>query len=143
MVAKRELFKIPVFGWGLYLTGFIPIDRGDRKSAQKSLNMISQKLSKNYQIWMAPEGTRSSDGQLLPFKSGAFRSAIEWKVPILPCVIFNTGDIQPKGTTQIKTSSIVYVRVLPEISTQNYSIKEYSKLRDEVYQAMKSTLAQS
>jgi 1-acyl-sn-glycerol-3-phosphate acyltransferase len=143
MVAKIELFKVPVFGWGLWISDFIPIHRGERQSAQESLNLIRKRLEQNFQIWMAPEGTRSKDGTLGPFKSGAFRSAIDLKVPLIPFVIYNSGDVNPKGTFKIKAGSTLYVKVLPPVDTSKLQSSDYNKLRDQVREQMKVALAQS
>ncbi len=143
MVAKASLFNIPVFGWGLYISDYIKIHRGDKKSAQKSIEAIAKRLSSGLQIWMAPEGTRSKDGTLGPFKSGAFRSAISLKVPIIPFVIYNSGDINPKGSLTLKAPGTLYAKILPPIDATKFQLNEYSKLRDQAREAMATALAQS
>jgi 1-acyl-sn-glycerol-3-phosphate acyltransferase len=93
MVTKTELFHIPVFGPALREAGFIEIDRSNRHKAIASLRRAREALRDGIHVWIAPEGTRSRTGELLPFKKGGFMLATEAKLPILPVGIAGTRDV--------------------------------------------------
>jgi 1-acyl-sn-glycerol-3-phosphate acyltransferase len=93
MVTKKELFTVPFFGAAMAAAGFIKIDRTDRHRAIRSLDEARQLLSSGTHVWIAPEGTRSRSGKLLPFKKGAFYLAFEAKLPILPVTLRGTRDV--------------------------------------------------
>jgi 1-acyl-sn-glycerol-3-phosphate acyltransferase len=95
MIAKKELFRVPVFGGALEASGFIAIDRSDRNAAIRSLQRARDLLATGTHVWIAPEGTRSPTGQLLPFKKGAFYLALEAHLPILPVTLRGTRNILP------------------------------------------------
>jgi 1-acyl-sn-glycerol-3-phosphate acyltransferase len=93
MVTKKELFGVPVFGGALEAAGFIKIDRRDRHRAIRSLDEARALLASGTHVWIAPEGTRSLSGRLLPFKKGAFYLAFEAGLPILPVTLRGTRDV--------------------------------------------------
>jgi 1-acyl-sn-glycerol-3-phosphate acyltransferase len=93
MVTKKELFRVPVFGGALDAAGFIKIDRSNRHAAIRSLDVARALLASGTHVWIAPEGTRSLTGQLLPFKKGAFYLAFEAGLPILPVTLRGTRDV--------------------------------------------------
>ncbi len=140
MVAKAELFRIPVFGWTLRHGYFIPIQRNNTKAAVESLSSAVKLFEKNTSIFMAPEGTRSKDGKLLPFKKGPFVLAIEQKKNILPVVIFDTKDVIVKGSTRIKSNQHVHIKILPVIETQNFTYDKRGELTELAYNIMKKEL---
>jgi 1-acyl-sn-glycerol-3-phosphate acyltransferase len=108
MVTKKELFRVPIFGKALELGGFIKIDRGDRDSARASLAIARALLSQGTSVWIAPEGTRSATGELLPFKKGGFHLAMEANLPILPVSIRGTRDaLLAKGLRSIAGAEVV------------------------------------
>lgn len=95
-VAKKELFEFPVFGRALPLVGCVPIDRTDRTNAAKSLDSAARHVREGHPLVMFPEGTRSSDGRLLPFRKGAFFLAQKARVPVLPVGIVGTRQVLPR-----------------------------------------------
>jgi len=99
-LAKAELFKIPIFGQGMRGAGYISIDRSDRKSAMQSLSRAAESIRKGKSVLVFPEGTRSSDGALLPFKSGGFILAIDAGVPIIPMAVQGTFEVMPRHHSQ-------------------------------------------
>jgi len=89
-VAKKELFSIPVFGQALKAVGDIPIDRSAGRQAMQSLIEAARRVSNDTSVVIFPEGTRSDDGQLLPFKSGGFLLAIRSGRPVVPFYLHGT-----------------------------------------------------
>jgi len=97
MIGKQELFWIPVMGWGMIASRHVPVKRNKRASAAKAKELLASRLNMGYQIYLAPEGTRSAKGCLLPFKSGAFRIAHEQGVPIYALGLYKPWELLPKG----------------------------------------------
>jgi 1-acyl-sn-glycerol-3-phosphate acyltransferase len=107
MIAKRELFHVPVFGGALEAAGFIAIDRRDRNAAIRSLDKARALMAGGTHVWIAPEGTRSLTGKLLPFKKGAFYLAFEAGLPILPVTLSGTRDALPaKGVRSTRGAHV-------------------------------------
>lgn len=97
-MAKQELFSIPFMGWHMSLAKYIPVERGQKESAIKALEQVRGFLKQNISVAFFPEGTRSTDGKIHAYKSGAFKMAVQENVPILPVIIEGTGDAVPKHT---------------------------------------------
>lgn len=97
-VAKRELFLIPFFGWGLWMAGYIPLTRGDHNSGRKVLEQAACYLKRGVSVLLFPEGTRSPNGEIQNFKVGAFKLSNDFQVPIVPIVINGTHNLLPKGS---------------------------------------------
>jgi 1-acyl-sn-glycerol-3-phosphate acyltransferase len=95
-VAKQELFDPPFTGWAMRWGGDIPLKRGERDSVTEMMAECERALAGGISVMMFPEGTRSKDGNLLPFKDGAFALAIRAGVPILPVAIAGTKEMRPK-----------------------------------------------
>lgn len=96
-IAKRELFRIPVFGWAIKRAGYISIDREHPREALKAIEEAGQKIADGITVLIFPEGTRSIDGKLLPFMKGGFSLAMRANVPITPIGIIGTNRLQPEG----------------------------------------------
>jgi len=107
--AKKELFRIPVFGKAMRMSGFIEIDRQDHAKAIKSLAQAAGKLQEGISLAAFPEGTRSRDGKLLPFKQGMFYLAIQTGVPIVPVTIIGSGRIMSKKSLHVNRGEIIMV----------------------------------
>ncbi|HET6527721.1 MAG TPA: lysophospholipid acyltransferase family protein, partial [Balneolaceae bacterium] len=99
-VAKKGLFKIPIFGWMIYMTGHLGIDRKSMRSA-KALDKLVEPIKAGIPAMIFPEGTRSSSGELKPFKSGAFWLAQKYNFNILPIVLNGGGEAMPAGTWKV------------------------------------------
>lgn len=95
MVAKKELFRIPIFGPAMRQAGFIEVNRQDRAQAVASLQSGHALLREGLHLWIAPEGTRSTSGELLPFKKGGFVLALDAGARILPVGLHGTRDVLP------------------------------------------------
>lgn len=100
-LAKRELARVPFLGWVIWLADFIFIDRGNRTAARGSLLQAAERIRAGQGIVAFPEGTRSQDGRLLPFKKGVFALAFEAGVPVVPFAIQGGPAILPKGTWRV------------------------------------------
>jgi 1-acyl-sn-glycerol-3-phosphate acyltransferase len=126
MVAKRELLYIPIFGWALWLAGFIFIDRRDRDRAIRRLDRTLRKIHRGTSVVVFAEGTRSPDGHLLPFKKGGFVLALKAGVPIVPVSIRGGHHVLPKGSFRVRPGSIDVVFGAP-IPTSDSSQRPRSK----------------
>lgn len=115
-IAKEELFEQPFVGWLMRLSGDIPLRRGERDSVVEMLAECRRTLRAGMPVMIFPEGTRSKTADLLPFKDGAFRLAIETGCPILPLALSGTRDCMRKGSILLHRATAV-VRVLEPIST--------------------------
>lgn len=105
-IAKKELFDIPVFGYAIRRVGYIPIDRGDTRAAVKSLGMAASRIKDGASVVIFPEGTRSKDGNLLPFKSGGLGLAIRARVPVVPLAITGARKCLPPKSLLIRPGVI-------------------------------------
>jgi 1-acyl-sn-glycerol-3-phosphate acyltransferase len=132
MLAKSELFKVPVWSQAMKTTGFVPVHRGQRGRVMQDLRMAQDALSRGINIWLAPEGTRSKDGQLLPFKSGGFMLAAAAKVPVLPVTIDGSRKILPARALRFVRGVEVNVTVGKSIESTEFSRKDRSKFADAV-----------
>lgn len=140
MVAKAELFKVPLWSQAMKSSGFVPVHRGQRDRALQDLRLAQAALARGINIWIAPEGTRSRDGQLLPFKSGGFLLASSAKIPILPVTIDGTRNILPAKALEFVKGVEVRVSVGKPIRSQNYSRKDRSQFVEDVRSSILSGL---
>lgn len=131
MMAKRSLFHIPLFGWGLYAGGFIPIDRGDRSTARQSFAAALSRLKDGTSILLFPEGTRAKTDMLLPFQRGGFLLAMKTGLPIVPVGIRGSRAVQPKGSFAIRPGPIAVHYGAP-ISAAEYGVRRKTELIAEV-----------
>ncbi len=134
-LAKAELFKIPIFGWSMRGAGYISIDRSNRQSAFRSLDEAAEAIRNGTSVMIFPEGTRSRDGRLLPFKKGGFVLAVDAGVPIVPVIIEGTHAIMPKGRLLVR-SRRVHVYVGQPIETSVFSRKSKDELMAKVRATM-------
>jgi 1-acyl-sn-glycerol-3-phosphate acyltransferase len=130
-LSKAELFKVPVLGWLMRLAGDIPVRRGEGRSAVEALQRCRTVLKHRVSVMVFPEGTRSPTADMLPFKDGAFRLAIDTGVPILPLAVSGTGTALPKHGWRFGRS-VAEVRVLEPIETAGLTVKDVPALRDRV-----------
>lgn len=110
-IAKRQLFSIPVVGWIMKRADYISIDRESPREGLKAINDAAQKIRKGLNILIFPEGTRSKDGKLLPFKKGVFSLALRAGVPVIPVGINGTGKLQPKESLMPGEKGVIYVNI--------------------------------
>jgi 1-acyl-sn-glycerol-3-phosphate acyltransferase len=124
MVAKRELFFVPLWGRAMRLSGMIPIVRNNRQSAIASLNIAKDQIGKGTYIWIAPEGTRSRTGKLGTLKKGGFILAQDIGVPILPVTIVGSAAIMPPEGWRLYRDNAVRVVFGAPIQTRNRTITD-------------------
>ena len=141
VVAKRLLCRIPIFGWCLSLAGMIPIDRAKRAQAIQSLEQAAERVRHGKPVLLFPEGTRSRDGALLPFKKGAFVIAQTSGVPIVPVSITGSHSILRKGSILPRPGHIV-VRYGREIPPAGPGTAERERLMEMVRGAIQSGLGE-
>jgi 1-acyl-sn-glycerol-3-phosphate acyltransferase len=130
-LAKMELFKIPIFGRAMRKAGYISIDRYHRESAFESLKVAANKIKSGVSVLIFPEGTRSRDGNIRPFKKGGFVMAIDSGVPIVPVVITGTRAIMPKGKFRVYPGHVRMVIHQP-IGTSTYTRETKEALMESV-----------
>jgi len=107
MIFKKELAKIPFFGWQLAMGPYVMIDRDNYEKAMQSIEEAKEKMKKqNISIVVFAEGTRSKTGEIQPFKRGAFRLATQVGYPIIPTTIVGSNKIMPKGTYKLRRGTI-------------------------------------
>lgn len=133
MVAKKELFRIPLFGPAMREAGFIEVDRQNREQAVASLQGGSSLLREGIHIWIAPEGTRSTTGDLLPFKKGGFVMAVGAGVRILPVGLYGTRNALPVHSLRTRLGQRVGLVVGAPIATAG---KERDALMAETREAI-------
>lgn len=120
-VSKTEIFKVPFIGWNMYLNQYIRLKRGDRKSVARMMADAEKSLSEGNSVLMFPEGSRSADGTIKPFKPGAFILAQKMHLPILPIVISGTNAALPKHSIDFHGSHDIRIHVLEEIPYERFS----------------------
>jgi len=130
-LSKDAIFKIPIMGWMMRMAGDIAVSRSERSSRVEALEQCKDRLDRKVSIMIFPEGTRSNDGTLLPFKDGAFRLAVERGLPILPMAVAGTRSAMKKGSL-VFGRSVAEVRVLEPIPTEGLTVKDVPALRDRV-----------
>ena len=138
-IIKKELEHIPIFSYSCKKLGCIFIDRNDQKSAIKSIHDAGRKLPKGASVIFFPEGTRTRDGRLHPFKKGAFRFAKDSKIPVLPVTIENTMQILPPETLDLFPGT-VRIRIYPPVDLTDTPVKDLDsaiyRIRDTISSAL-------
>lgn len=138
-VMKKELRKIPLFGFCCEKLGHIMVDRTDTKAALAAINAARRKITGGTSVIFFPEGTRSRNGQLGPFKKGAFRFALDLGLPILPVTITGTRKILPPDSMDLLPG---HVKVIfhPAIETTSFSTEQLPELMARAKSAIQESL---
>ena len=131
-VSKVENFRVPFIGWNMWLNRYIPLRRGQRQSVARMMHACERALAGGSSIMMFPEGTRSADGLLQPFKPGAFALAQEAGVPLLPIVVEGTARALPKRGFVLQGRHTIRIRVLDEIPPGSFRQTPVERLAEEV-----------
>jgi len=119
-VAKKELLKAPILGYGMGFVNVIAIDRSNRERAVKTLKIATERLRSGICFGVCPEGTRAFPGEMLPFKKGAFHMAVQAGVPIVPIALKNSDLLMGRGTGEAWPGTIEMV-MLPPVETSSVS----------------------
>lgn len=138
-VAKEELFKLPVAGLALTFGGDIPLRRGSSDSVKIMMSECEQALAAGIPVMMFPEGTRSQDGSLLPFKDGAFSLAIKAQVPVLPVALAGTREMRPKHSKWFGRAH-AGAKMLAPIPTKGLGEADVASLRERTRDAIAEAL---
>lgn len=141
MVAKRELFSVPVFGRAIRAAGFVSVDRGNKESAIASLDDAKEKLSDGVPMWIAPEGTRSPTGELLPFKKGGFVIALASGAPVLPVTIRGTRDVLRAKGVRSRPGVEVFVTIHEPIDPARFADLPAKTARDALAEEVRHAIA--
>ena len=135
-VAKEELFRVPVFGAAMRRAGYIPLDRSDGRKALKSMRVAAERIAAGASVVIFPEGTRSLDGSLLPFKRGAFLLAAKAGVPIVPFTINGSRELNPPNRMELRPGTVSVSFAAP---LQTAGVPE-QKLMEQVREAIAARL---
>jgi 1-acyl-sn-glycerol-3-phosphate acyltransferase len=128
LLAKKEVFKIPVLSKAIRLAKLVPVDRSDSEAAAESVDLAIKYLKDGLSFCVYPEGTRSRDGRLLPFKRGTFVMALRAGVPVVPVSLAGTQNLMRKGDWRIYPGEVT-VRFGPAVSTEGYTVEQRDELR--------------
>jgi 1-acyl-sn-glycerol-3-phosphate acyltransferase len=141
LLAKKELLKVPILGYGMGYCNIMAIDRRSRESALRTVRAATERIHSGISFGVFAEGTRARPGQLLPFKKGAFYMAMEAGVPIVPVAMKNTDALMGKGTGEARPGTIEMV-LLPPVETAGLSTDEDVKqLIESVHSSIAAELA--
>ncbi|HVB88277.1 MAG TPA: lysophospholipid acyltransferase family protein [Candidatus Dormibacteraeota bacterium] len=138
ILAKREVFRIPILGFGMRHAGFVPVDRR-AKEGSVNLDEVAKLLKSGVPLLIFAEGTRSPDGRLRPFKKGAALMAIHAGAPIVPTAIAGTPRIMPKGEWRVHPGEVT-VRFCPSIDASQYTIDQRAELVERMEAAVAAAL---
>lgn len=139
-LGKKSLLWLPFFGQLYWITGNILIDRENKAKARKTIQLVANAIhQRDLSVWVYPEGTRSNGRGLLPFKTGAFRMAIEAGVPIIPVVISTTHN---KIDLNKYNNGTVLAEMLPPVDTSGLTTAQARTLAEQCHQLMAKKIAQ-
>ena len=139
-VSKVENFRAPLIGWNMSLNRYIPIARGTIKGNLQMMRACEEALRTGNSLMMFPEGTRSPDGKMRPFKDGAFELALRTQSPILPLVIHGTAHALPKRGILLRERCQMTLRVLPPIPYSSFSTMSARELNHLVWHTMEAAI---
>jgi 1-acyl-sn-glycerol-3-phosphate acyltransferase len=130
-LVKKELFAIPFFGWVMGAAGYISLDRQGTRETVEAMNQAAQKIREGMSVVIFPEGSRSPDGSIQPFKKGGFTLAMKAKVPIIPISIAGSREIMPKDRLTASSGEI-RIKVGNPIETEPYTLRDRAVLMEKV-----------
>jgi 1-acyl-sn-glycerol-3-phosphate acyltransferase len=141
-MGKVELFRLPVIGWMMKLSGDVCVDRTSANSGARALVKAQRYLEQKCSVMMFPEGTRTLDGRVQQFADGAFHLAVRAKVPILPLAIEGSRNCIPKNSWKFGKPSDIFLKVLPPIDTSSLTVADVAVLRDNVRTTIMKQIAE-
>jgi 1-acyl-sn-glycerol-3-phosphate acyltransferase len=138
-IAKEELFRPPLTGWAMRLSGDIPLRRGEGESVRAMFAECERALAGGISVMMFPEGTRSESGALGAFKDGAFDLALRMRAPVLPIAIVGTRQMRPKGSKWFGKAHAC-AKILEPIATGAMNAGDHAALREGARDAIAAAL---
>ena len=141
-IAKASLFRAPFLGWAMSRIGYIPIERDSPKKAYRSMLRAAEKVQQGVSVIIFPEGTRSPDGNLQPFKKGVFLIALKSQAPIVPIAIRGTAKIMPKGDWRAHPGDVQII-IGPPIETAGIPPEKEWELSQRIRNALLQYIAQT
>lgn len=142
MLAKKELSRVPLLGKGMAAAEFPFVDRKNRYQAIKDLAYARELMESGIVIWIAPEGTRSKNGKLAPFKKGAFITAIQAKATIIPIGIRGAFNILPARSLRINLKQNAEIHIGKPINAAQFTIENKDELINQTYQSIKELITE-
>jgi 1-acyl-sn-glycerol-3-phosphate acyltransferase len=141
-LAKRGLFQIPLLGTHLGQAGHIPVPREDPRASVKTMQLAAETIvRRRISMLIFPEGGRSLDGVIQPFKEGAAYIAIRAGAPIVPLVLIGTHDVLPMHSTIVRPGRVI-LRILPPIETAGLTLKDRGQLTEKLHTLIGAQLTQ-
>jgi 1-acyl-sn-glycerol-3-phosphate acyltransferase len=142
IILKKEIFRIPIVGWGMKIAEFIPVDRKGLREGKKSVERATDlMLKKGYDFLIFPEGTRSLDGTFKPLKRGGFFLAVNSQTDIVPVSIQGTFELMPKGQFFVR-KGLIKVVFHPGISVKDCTVDDLPNLMERVSSTIASGLGE-
>ena len=141
LLAKKELLKVPILGYGMGFVNVMAIDRSNRERALKTTQEATDRIRSGISFGVFAEGTRAKPGELLPFKKGAFYMAAQAGVPIVPVALKNTDVLMGKGTGVAKSGVIEIVFLAPVCTENAKSDEQVNQLVKQVHSLVAEELA--
>ncbi len=138
-IAKLELLKVPSFGRWMKYIGCVFIDRKDPRQSLKDINDAAERLKSGHSLVIFPEGTRSADGTVAPFRAGGLKLALKAKVPVVPVTISGSKNIMPKGTSLIKSASVKVI-ISPPLVPDEFTKMDSTQISEKVRNIIISNL---
>lgn len=140
-VAKSSLFRIPFVGWSMKAAGYISVDRSNKKKAYQSFVATADKVKQGNSVVIFPEGTRSEDGTIGPFKKGSHLLAVRAKAPMVPVTLIGTGNIIKKNSFVI-TPGPIRIIISPPVYTDSSNTKDGESMLEEIRETICTTYAE-
>jgi 1-acyl-sn-glycerol-3-phosphate acyltransferase len=137
VLVKKEVFRIPILGTAMKMAELVPVDRSNREAAVESVRAAADVMRHGLSMVIFPEGTRSPDGRLLPFKKGPFHLAMESSVPVIPVTLLGTSECWPKGTWAMRPGNVTLIFHPPIVPSE---FADRDELTTAVRQAIASAL---
>lgn len=141
-LGKKELFNIPIFGAALKRGGFLSVDRNNREQVLKDLQHAKEQMLNGITLWIAPEGTRSENGELGVFKRGGFHLALDTKALIVPVVIKNIHKVQAGDDLSLSLNQTIEVEICEPVDSTKFTLERRRELINAVRYKMLTALGQ-
>jgi 1-acyl-sn-glycerol-3-phosphate acyltransferase len=138
-LVKKELYRLPILNPGLYWIDCAPVDRSNKERAIESIRLAAEKVRNGRSFIIYPEGTRTRNGDMLPFKKGAFHMAIAAGVPIVPITVNGAYEIMPRGPVRAIPGTI-HITVHEPVQVTGYGSERAKELAERVWRIVHSTL---